>query len=211
MPKASLASLTVAFSLIEAQGTGGTDRWVTGSVTAFFIIGQKCANWSFFFCGICRNFQWIRDLKAKIVSDRTFQRDRAHMPKASLASLTVAFSFIEAQGTGGTDRWVTGSVTPFFSIGREYANWSFLWHLSEFSMDSRFKGQNCLRCEWTPSRQILVVLLYRNSCAWTPFVSSVPYPVFVFLFAVVFFFSDWPCFTRKTRHSRQRSTLVWLG
>ena len=23
----------------------------------------------FFFCGICRNFQWIRDLKAKIVSD----------------------------------------------------------------------------------------------------------------------------------------------
>ena len=55
-------------------------------------------------CGICRNFRWIRDLKAKIVSDRTFQRHRAHMPKASLASLTLAFSFVEAQGTGGTDR-----------------------------------------------------------------------------------------------------------
>ena len=33
-----------------------------------------------------------------------FQRHRAHMPKASLASLTLAFSFVEAQGTGGTDR-----------------------------------------------------------------------------------------------------------
>ena len=134
------------------------------------------------------------------------------MPKASLASLTVAFSFIEAQGTGGTDRWVTGSVTPFFSIGREYANWSFLWHLSEFSMDSRFKGQNCLRCEWTPSQQILVVLLYRNSCAWTPFVSSVPYPVFVFLFAVVFFFFGLTLLYSQdeTFASTVNSGLAWL-